>query len=112
VFRPGIPIADLAASFQQAVVEPLAVKTARAAARTKARTVVLAGGVAANSALRDAVRSEVSRLCGDEVTVSIPPLAYCTDNAAMVAGAGYFALRRGDQAGWETDIHPRLSLTG
>ena len=111
-FHPDAPIDDLAASFQQAVIEPLAVKTARATARIKARTVVLAGGVAANSALRDAVQAEIARVCGDEVSVSIPPLEYCTDNAAMVAGAAYFALRRGDQAGWETDVHPRLPLTG
>jgi N6-L-threonylcarbamoyladenine synthase len=110
-FRPGTPIEDLAASFQKAVIEPLAVKTARAAARRGVRTVVLAGGVAANEVLRAAVRSEIGRVCGDDITVAIPRLEYCTDNAAMVAGAAYFALRRGDQAGWETDIHPRYPLT-
>lgn len=111
-FRPGTPINDLAASFQQAVIEPLAVKAALAAARLNVRTVVLAGGVAANAALRAAVREEIERVRGPAVTVAIPPLEYCTDNAAMVAGAAYFALRRGDQAGWETDIHPRYPLTG
>lgn len=110
-FRPGAPINDLAASFQQAVIEPLAVKTARAAARLKSKTVVLAGGVAANRALRDAVRTELEKTAPDAV-LSIPPFEYCTDNAAMVAGAGYFALRRGDQSGWETDVHPRFPLTG
>jgi N6-L-threonylcarbamoyladenine synthase len=94
------------------VIEPLAVKTARAAARIQARTVVLAGGVAANAALRHAVRAEVEHVLGSDVPVAIPPLEYCTDNAAMVAGAAYYALRRGDQAGWETDVHPRLPLTG
>ncbi len=110
--KPGTPIHDLAASFQRAIIEPLAVKTARAARETNARTVVLAGGVAANEALRDAVRTEVERECGPEVIVSIPAAVYCTDNAAMVAGAAYFAVRRGVQAGWETDVRPRFPLIG
>src|SRR5690606_36156690 len=88
-FRPGAPISDLAASFQQAVIEPLAAKTARAAARLQSKTVILAGGVAANSALRDAVRAELANVC-PEAVLSIPSLEFCTDNAAMVAGAGYF----------------------
>ncbi len=110
-FRPGAPINDLAASFQRAIIEPLAVKTAQAAARLQSKTVVLAGGVAANRALREAIRAELEKTW-PEAVLSIPPLEYCTDNAAMVAGAGYFALRRGDQSGWETDVRPRFPLTG
>ena len=111
VLAPEAPIADLAAAFQGAVVEVLAVKTARAAQRHGAMTVLLAGGVAANTALRERLVAEVAALCGPEVPVRYPPLEFCTDNAAMVAGAAFQAIRRGDQAGWEVDVHPRLALT-
>lgn len=109
-FSPGMPTADLAASFQAAIVEPLAVKTARAAETFGAQTVLLAGGVAANTLLRDRVAAAVRDRLGDTVPVRSPPLVYCTDNAAMVAGAAAFAIRRGAQVGWEADIHPRLPL--
>jgi N6-L-threonylcarbamoyladenine synthase len=111
VLAPEAPIADLAASFQEAVVEVLAIKTARAAQRHGAKTVLLAGGVAANTALRERLVAEVAALCGPEVPVRFPPLEFCTDNAAMVASAAFQAIRRGDQAGWEVDVHPRLPLT-
>jgi N6-L-threonylcarbamoyladenine synthase len=111
VLSPEAPVADLAASFQEAVVEVLALKTARAAARHAAKTVLLAGGVAANAALRERLVTEVAAACGLDVPVRYPPLEYCTDNAAMVAGAAFQAIRRGDQAGWEADVHPRQSLT-
>jgi N6-L-threonylcarbamoyladenine synthase len=104
------PIADLAAAFQEAIVDPLAVKTARAAREFGARTVVLAGGVAANTLLRERLRHEVLELCGPGVPVVYPTLAYCTDNAAMVAGAAAWIIRRGDLVGWEADVYPRLSL--
>src|SRR5215217_429478 len=110
VYAPNSPIADLAAGFQEAIVEPLAVKTARAASDFGARTVVLAGGVAANTLLRDRLRQEVLALCGPEVPVAYPAFAYCTDNAAMVAGAAAWIIRRGDLGGWEADVHPRLPL--
>jgi N6-L-threonylcarbamoyladenine synthase len=106
---PEAPIADLAASFQAAIIEPLVVKTVRAAGAFDARTVLLAGGVAANRALRDALTKAVAARLG-ETPVRVPPFVYCTDNAAMVAGAAHWALRRGDQAGWEADVVPRLAL--
>ncbi len=112
-FRLGLPVADLAASFQAAVIEVLAVKTARAAIALGARSVLLAGGVAANSALRRRVSAELATQSPTDTTpppVRVPPLEYCTDNAAMVAGAAYYVLRQGGQAGWEADIHPRLAL--
>ena len=109
-FTPHAPIADLAAAFQEAVVEPLAVKTARAARAHGVRTVLLAGGVAANAALRERLRDEVIDHCGGEVPVRYPPLAYCTDNAAMIAAAAHFASDRGEETGWETDVHPRMPL--
>jgi N6-L-threonylcarbamoyladenine synthase len=110
LFRDDAPIADFAASFQEAVVEVLAVKTARAALAHRATTVLLAGGVAANSALRQRLQHEVLHQCGDEIVVRWPPPALCTDNAAMIASAAFFALRRGVQAGWELDVQPRLPL--
>ncbi len=110
-FPEDAPIADLAAAFQDAIVEPLAVKTAQAAVETGAQTVVLAGGVAANSALRERLQREIAQRAGPEVAVSFPAFTYCTDNAAMVAGAAAWVIRRGNQSGWEMDVHPRLALT-
>jgi N6-L-threonylcarbamoyladenine synthase len=110
VYAADSPIADLAAAFQEAIVEPLAVKTAQAALEFGARTVVLAGGVAANALLRQRLRHEVRERCGPDVPVSYPAFAYCTDNAAMVAGAAAWIIRRGDLVGWEADVHPRLPL--
>ncbi|HEV2107375.1 MAG TPA: tRNA (adenosine(37)-N6)-threonylcarbamoyltransferase complex transferase subunit TsaD [Thermomicrobiales bacterium] len=108
-FRDDLPRVDLAAAFQEAVVEVLAVKTAGAVRREGARSVLLAGGVAANRALRERVMREVECVA-PEVPVRVPRLELCTDNAAMIAGAAYYALRRGEQAGWEADIAPRLPL--
>jgi N6-L-threonylcarbamoyladenine synthase len=111
VYPEDAPIADLAASFQVAVIEPLAVKTAQAAAEFSAGTIVLAGGVAANTALRERLRAEVAARYRQDAVVAFPPLEYCTDNAAMVAGAGAWIIRRGDLSGWEADVLPRLALT-
>jgi N6-L-threonylcarbamoyladenine synthase len=107
---PEMPVADLAAGFQAAIVEPLAVKTVRAAGAFGARAVLLAGGVAANRALRDALAVRLRQEIGDGVEFRSPPFAYCTDNAAMIAGAANWALRRGAQIGWEADVHPRWPL--
>lgn len=110
-YAPEMQVADIAAEFQEAIVEVLAVKAARAAAATDAKTVVLAGGVAANAALRQRLDQEVARECGEKtVEVRYPPFALCTDNAAMIAGAAFYALQRGEQAGWDVDVHPRLPL--
>jgi N6-L-threonylcarbamoyladenine synthase len=99
-----LPTADLAASFQAAVVQVLVDKTCRAAEEYGAQTVLLAGGVAANEFLR----AEIVRL--SPVTVRIPALEYCTDNAAMVGSAGFFRLRDGQRAGWDLDVVPSLRL--
>jgi N6-L-threonylcarbamoyladenine synthase len=110
-FSPELPVADLAAEFQEAIVEVLAVKAAQAAEAFEARTVVLAGGVAANTALRTRLLAEVGRAFdGRSPSVRFPAFEFCTDNAAMVAAAGYYALGRGVQAGWEVDVHPRFPL--
>lgn len=111
VYAAEMPVADLAAAYQEAVVNVLAVKAVRAAREFDAKTLLLAGGVAANAALRRRIETEVTSVFGaDGLPIRYPPIALCTDNAAMVAGAAFFALRRGAQAGWETDVHPRLPL--
>jgi N6-L-threonylcarbamoyladenine synthase len=111
VYSPELPVADLAAAYQEAVVEVLAAKAVRAAREFGAMTLLLAGGVAANAALRRRIQAEVSHAFGDDgLPVRFPPIVLCTDNAAMVAGAAFYAIRRGAQAGWEADVHPRLPL--
>jgi N6-L-threonylcarbamoyladenine synthase len=101
--RPGVNVADLAASFQEAVVDVLVEKLRRAAARTRTRAVVLGGGVAANSRLR----LEVARLGGEAgFEVFVPPVNLCLDNAAMVAGLGYHHLRDGRIAALDLDADP------
>lgn len=109
-FAEGMPVSDLAASFQEAIVDVLAVKTASAARTHGTSQVVLAGGVAANRALRERLSSEIGAISG--TMLRVPAFAYCTDNAAMVAAAGYFALRRGAQSGWELDVASRLPIGG
>jgi N6-L-threonylcarbamoyladenine synthase len=110
-YSSEMPVGQLAAEFQEAVVEVLAVKAARAAKECGVRTVVLAGGVAANVALRNRLTSEIeAAFAGQAPEVKFPAFEYCTDNAAMVAAAGYYALGRGAQAGWEVDVRPRFPL--
>ena len=77
---------DLAASFEQAVVEVLVTKTIRAITMTKAKTLLLGGGVSANQRLRIQLNATVKKLPG--LTSCQPNLAYATDNAAMIALAG------------------------
>ncbi|GIW03457.1 MAG: tRNA N6-adenosine threonylcarbamoyltransferase [Thermomicrobiales bacterium] len=108
-YTPDLPVADLAAAFQEAIVDVLAVKTVRAAREFSARTILLAGGVAANAALRRRINEEASAL-PEPIPVRFPPISLCTDNAAMVAGAAFYRLREGEQAGWEVDAMPRLPL--
>ena len=85
-------IPEYAAEFQQAVVDVLVAKTIRAAGEYKARTVMLSGGVAANQVLRQQLALTVKEKLA-KVTFTMPELKYCTDNAAMVAVAGYFRAR-------------------
>src|SRR5689334_25065703 len=81
--RDALAVADVAASFQEALVDVLVIKTLRAAHEFGARQVALAGGVAANARLRERLRAE------SPVPVLIPPIWLCTDNAAMIAAAGF-----------------------
>ena len=85
---PAYSVPDVAASFQKAVAEVLAEKTARAAAEYGGRSVLLGGGVAANTQLRDEIAKRVGR---DRLRV--PPPRLCTDNGAMIGAAAFFAMR-------------------
>jgi N6-L-threonylcarbamoyladenine synthase len=85
--RGEVPVNDVAASFQKAITEMLAEKTARAAAEHAVDTVLLGGGVAANLALRD----EISKRIGHPLVV--PPPRMCTDNGAMIGAAAFYVLR-------------------
>lgn len=85
--RGEADVNDMAAEFQAALVEVLAVKTARAAEKYKAKSILVAGGVAANSELRKVVSLEAERL---GVKLYYPSLKLCTDNAAMIAGSAYY----------------------
>lgn len=104
---PAVPAADMAASFQAAAIEVLVAKTLAAAEEHGVGAVLVAGGVAANSALRRALPAA----CGAAgIAVHFPPPEYCTDNAAMIAAAGWAAYRRGQRDGLDLDAAPDLPL--
>jgi len=97
-------VLDLAASFQQAVVDVLVTKTVAAAGKHGVNQILLAGGVAANKLLRETMARR------SPLPVLIPAHILCTDNAAMVACCGYFRLLQGKIAGCDLDVVPGLSL--
>ena len=96
--------AELAAAFQESVVDSLVTKAVQAARDNGANEVILSGGVAANSLLR---ASLVER---SHVPVVVPPPALCTDNGAMIAAAGWRLLQAGETAGLELDVEPGLRI--
>jgi N6-L-threonylcarbamoyladenine synthase len=101
----ALPVPDLAASFQTAVVEVLFNKTLQAAREFKVKEILVAGGVSANKALRAAFLEQ------NEFKVHIPKLSLCTDNAAMVAAAGYFRYTLGHRASLDMDALPTWPLS-
>jgi N6-L-threonylcarbamoyladenine synthase len=100
-------VAQLADAFQESVVEVLATKTLRAAQEIGARTIVLGGGVAANSVLRDRIAGGAAAM---GVPFVVPRPGLCTDNAAMIGAAGWWRFNAGARAGSELDAKPSLKL--
>jgi N6-L-threonylcarbamoyladenine synthase len=98
---------DLAASFQAAVVDVLVQKSLRALKFYPVRTFVLAGGVAANSVLRDSLRKE---MMVRQVRFAFPSPVLCTDNGAMIALAGHYRFLAGKWASWKLNAVPGLSI--
>jgi len=101
--KAALAVADLAASAQEAITDILSAKAVRAAVRLGRVRLVLGGGVAANTRLRELV-AERGRAAG--ITVFIPPKALCTDNAAMVAARGAELLDLGVRDGFDLDADP------
>ena len=98
---------DLAASFQQAVVDALLSKTMRAALDHRVQRLALAGGVSANSGLRAAFEAACAKA---GIDLYMPALSLCGDNAAMIGSAAYYRLRRGEICGMELNARPALRL--
>jgi N6-L-threonylcarbamoyladenine synthase len=99
-----LPVADLAASFQAAVVDVLLSKTAYAAQTLGVKRVCVCGGVAANRPLREAVLQRLP------VPASIPPFFLCTDNAAMIGAAAHYRLLHDGPSALDFDVEPNLAL--
>ena len=107
--RPeGQALADFCASFQAAVVDVLVRKARRALAREALRDLVVCGGVAANRGLRQALAAAARE---DGFSFYVPAAVLCTDNAAMIALAGTWALARGERGGLELSVDPGLPLS-
>ena len=102
--KKPLPTAENAASFQAAVVGALYEKTIAAAREFGVREIIVAGGVSANKALREAFRSQT------EFRVHIPHISLCTDNAAMIAAAGYRHFVAGETSSLDFDVQANLSL--
>ena len=100
-------VAELAWGFQDAVVDVLVTKTIRAAEAVGARSVILGGGVAANSVLRETLRDEAD---ARSLPLIVPRPGLCTDNGAMIGAAGARRLAAGERAGLDLDARPSLPL--
>ncbi len=99
-----VPVEDVCASFQRAVVDSLVGKLALAVKQTGVTSVALSGGVAANSALRRELQKK------KDWKVYLPPASRCTDNAVMIAAAGYSAFRRGVRSSLDLSPDPSWTL--
>ncbi len=99
-------VADIAAGFQEAVVDVLSFKLVQAALSRQCGRIAVVGGVAANSRLQEKIRESAAE---KNLSVYIPSLAYCGDNAAMVAGSGYHCLLAGSNLKFTDDVYSRTS---
>jgi N6-L-threonylcarbamoyladenine synthase len=100
-------IRDLVASFQRAVVTALLQRFRQAALAVKPRSLLLTGGVAANSRLR---REAAEMAAGLGLPLFVPPISLSTDNAAMIGAAGFVGYRQGRRGGWDLNAEPHLSI--
>jgi N6-L-threonylcarbamoyladenine synthase len=105
--EPPAIVLDLCASFRRAVVDTLADRLFRAARQIQARSVCVSGGVACNLELRRRVAEQAAAL---GLAAHFPPPELSTDNAAMIAAAGWLHLRRGETSGWDLTADPDLEL--
>ena len=103
----AISIPDVAASFQQAVVDVLVKNTITAAKQYKVNKIAIAGGVAANSQLRRDMKAAGEK---NSIDVMYPPMVLCTDNAAMIACAAYYSFINGNRDGLDLNAVPGLQL--
>jgi N6-L-threonylcarbamoyladenine synthase len=101
----ALPVADMAASFQAAVVDVLVSKTMQAAKTFQAKEIIVAGGVSANRSLRQSFQLRVTS------PLHIPHISLCTDNAAMIAAAGYFRFIRQQRDPLNMDVLPNWPLS-
>jgi N6-L-threonylcarbamoyladenine synthase len=100
-------IPDIAAGFQEAVVDVLADKVIAAAVSKKCKRIALVGGVAANGRLREKVTADARK---KEISVYLPGHDLCGDNAAMIAAAGYHHLANGDRSDFDEDVYSRQAI--
>lgn len=105
--KEAVNRADVAASFQQAVIDVLTEHTIAAAKRIGIQKVALAGGVASNSSLRRQMKETCEK---NNLAFYYPSPVYCTDNAAMIGVAGYYEYIKGVRAGWDLNAVPNLKI--
>lgn len=102
-----INTADIAASFQASIIEVLVSRAVQAAKEYKLDKIAIAGGVASNSGLREAMK----QICQQEgIAFYYPSPIYCTDNAAMIGVAAYYEYQKGSRHGWDLNAVPNLKL--
>lgn len=105
IYNAELPVANLSASFQSAVVDVLVNKTIRAAQEFNANEILIAGGVSANRLLRETMLAQA------HCHVHIPPIQLCTDNAAMIASAGYYRYITGQRDSLDIDVLPNWPIS-